>query len=172
MNAVRGFVTLSVVALMAPAVPRADSQDVFGDTAAIVQFQRAVDAYSFQHRQIQRRLGETVDAATMAAALHAARPSARDGDFFTPLVATAFRHRIAVGLKAPGCRIGPEGAGSEVPRVGALAIGTQPVAGCLMNLLPRLPEELEYRTASVALIILDTHARMVVDVLHGAFPMP
>jgi hypothetical protein len=39
------------------------------------------------------------------------------------------------------------------------------------SVLPRLPEELEYRVASVALILLDTHANMVVDVLHGAFPL-
>lgn len=172
MNAIGGFVTVSVAVLMALAAPRAHSQEPFGDTAAIIQFQRAVDAYTFQRRQIQRRLGEAADAATMAAALRAARPSAGDGDFFTPLVAAAFRHRIAVGLKAPDCRIGPEGAGSEVPRVGVLAIATQAVPGCLMNVLPRLPEGLEYRAASVALIILDTHAGMVVDVLHGAFPMP
>ena len=61
---------------------------------------------------------------------------------------------------------------SEVPRVGPLTLRTQPVPNCIASVLPRLPDELEYRIASVALVLLDTHANMVVDVLHGAVPAP
>ena len=53
----------------------------------------------------------------------------------------------------------------------AAAVGTQPLPGCVSSVLPRLPEELEYRSAGVALILLDTHANMVVDVLDGALPL-
>ena len=160
------------LAIACVAVTSARSQEAFGDAPAITQFQRSVDAYTFQHRQIQRRLGEGVDQSLMAAGMHAARPSAADGDFFTPLVAAAFRNRIAVALRAPDCKITPSGSGSEVPRVGALTMGTAPVPACVLKVLPRLPEELDYRAASVVLILVDTHANMVVDVLHGAFPAP
>jgi hypothetical protein len=107
----------------------------------------------------------------MAAGMRAARPSAAERDFFKPLVAAAFRTRIAIALKMPGCEIATSGAlSSEVPRFGTLAVNTQVLPGCVMNVLPRIPEELQYRSASVALILLDTHTNTVVDVLHGAFP--
>ena len=147
------------------------AQDTFGDAAAMLQFQRSVDNYAFQHRQVQRRLGEGVDQQALAAALRAARPAPTDGDFFTPVIAAAFRHRITTALRASDCKMAvPATATSEVPRVGVLALGTQAVPSCVLKVLPPLPEELEYRLASVALILLDTHANMVVDVLHGAFP--
>jgi hypothetical protein len=38
--------------------------------------------------------------------------------------------------------------------------------------LPRLPDELQYRAVGVALILVDTHANLVVDVLHAVFPPP
>ena len=41
---------------------------------------------------------------------------------------------------------------------------------CLAAVLPRLPEELEYRVVGVTLVLVDVHANLVVDVLHGAFP--
>jgi hypothetical protein len=149
----------------------ARAQQSFGDVAAMTQFQRSVDAYAFDHRQVQRRLGGTVDQKAMAAGMRAARPSAADGDFFEPIIAVAFRSRIANALRAEGCKIGSSGfRSSEVPGVGTHPVGTHPVPGCLLSVLPRLPEELEYRSASAVLILLDTHANTVVDVLHGAFP--
>jgi hypothetical protein len=160
------------LAIACVAASSARSQEAFGDAPAITQFQRSVDAYTFQHRQVQRRLGEGADQSLMAAGMHAARPSAADGDFFTPIVAAAFRNRIAVALRAPECKITASGTSSEVPRVGALTIGTAPVPACVLKVLPHLPEELEYRAASVVLLLVDTHANMVVDVLHGAFPAP
>ncbi len=172
MSAIR-VAAVCVVAVTCAAASTARSQDAFGDAAAITQFQRSVDAYAFQHRQVQRRLGEAADQSVMAAAMRAARPAAADGDFFTPIIAAAFRSRIAMALRTQGCKIAMTGTvSSEVPRVGTLAIGTQAVPSCLLAVLPRLPDELEYRAASVAIILVDTHANMVVDVLHGASSPP
>jgi hypothetical protein len=170
MNAVRLAVLLVIAAAMGLPAPATTSQESFRDSTAITQFQRFADAYAMQHRQIQRRLGEGADQAAMAAAIRAARPSAGDGDFFTPIIGDAFRHRISNALRTPSCKIDGPVQSSEVPRVGGLAIGAQAVPSCVVAVLPRLPEELEYRVASVALVLLDTHANAVVDVLHGAFP--
>ena len=149
----------------------AHPQKPFGDAAAITQFQRSVDSYAFLHRQVQRHLGDAADRNAMAVGLRAARPSAADGDVFTPIIAAAFRNRIAIAASKQGCTIAaPDTRSAEVPRVGFLAIGNQPLPSCLLGVLPRLPEELEYRVASVALVLIDTHANMVVDVLHAAFP--
>jgi hypothetical protein len=171
MSTIRVAALLCVAAVMCAAPLSARVQEPFGDAAAITQFQRSVDAYAFQHRQVQRRLGDAADRNTMAAGLRAARPLAADGDFFTPIIAAAFRTRIAFALRTQGCKVAAMGTpSSEVPRIGALTIQAHALPGCLSGVLPRLPEELEYRVSSVALVMLDTHANMVVDVLHAAFP--
>jgi hypothetical protein len=170
MSAIRLAVMVCLI-VVACTSAGAHAQDQYGDTATMLQFQRSLDAYAFQHRQVQRRLGEGADQKAIAAAIHAARPAAADGDFFTPLVAAAFRARIAAALRTQSCTSDAP-LSSEVPRIGGLMVATQAVPDCVRAVLPRLPEELEYRTASVALVLLDTHANTVVDVLHGAFPAP
>jgi hypothetical protein len=163
--------TLCLIALVGEP-SSAGAQRDFGDQAAIVQFQRSVDAYAFQHRQVDTRLGEAADQAAVAAGMRAARPAAADGDVFTPTIAAAFRNRIAIAFRQ-GCNMAATGpSSSEVPRVGTRAIVAREVPSCLRGVLPRLPEELEYRATSAALILLDTHAGLVVDALHGAFPAP
>jgi hypothetical protein len=172
MTRLKFFVAMCMVAVTVRA-SSASAQAPFGDAAAMTQFQRSVDSYAFLHRQVQRQLGEGADRDAMAAGLHAARPAAADGDIFSPVIAAAFRSRIAFARRTPGCATESGDVPiSEVPRVEFLTMHTQPVPRCIADVLPRLPQELEYRVAGVALILVDTHANMVVDVLHGAFPTP
>lgn len=142
------------------------------DLAAMVEFQRAVDRYAFQHRQVERRTAGATARDAMAAGMRAVRPGARDGEFFTPLVEAAFRSRLASALKSPGCSLGPSTAEFAVPRPNQDAGGAPALAACAAAVLPPLPPELEYRAAGVALLLVDTHAALVVDVLHAAFPRP
>lgn len=159
------------LAIAAHAVPEA--QPVLPDGQAIVEFQRALDAYAFQHRQVERRAGESADERSIAAGMRAARPSPQDGYIFTPLVGAAFHARIAMALRAGGCKIAATDANSFiVPRPNQSAAGMAAIPPCLAGILPRLPAELEYRVAGVVLALVDTHANLVVDVLHGAFPAP
>lgn len=148
-----GLVIFLVGASLAIAVVAVRAQD-FGDTATITQFQRAADAYAFTHRQTDRR-------GTNPAEL-------KEGAMFTPVVAAAFRVRIDAALRA-GCSAGA-GDQFEVPRVNGPASGAAPVPPCIAAMLPRLPEELEYRISGVVLVLTDAHRLIVVDVLHGAFP--
>lgn len=126
---------------------------------AIVQFQRAADAYAFTHRQTERR--------------GAAVTPAIEGALFTPQAAAALRLRIQSALGASGCELsGVSDGGSVVPRVNGGIDGTAAVPACIAAALPKLPAELEYRTAGVALILADAHLHIVIDVLHAAFPQP
>ena len=122
------------------------------DNAAIVQFQRAADSYAFQHRQVERR---------------GAPPGvSAEGAFFTPQAAAAFRDR----LRAARCERPQAVDGSfVVPRVNSAIDGTSPLPPCLADALPKLPPELEYRFAGVALILADAHLHVVIDVLHAAW---
>lgn len=170
MSTVRAAVFLGI-AVAIGAVP--DTQPVANDGQAIVEFQRALDAYAFQHRQVERRAGASAGERAMAAGMRAARPSAQDGDIFTPLVASAFRARIATALRTGGCKAAVNGAGNfVVPRPNQNAAETAALPACIAGGLPRLPAELEYRVAGVLLVLVDTHANLVIDVLHGAFPPP
>jgi len=171
MNAIRVGAVCAVVLTCASVSP-ARAQQPSSDAAAIIQFQRSVDTYAFDHRRVQRSLGEGADQVAMAAGVHAARRSAADGDFFTPTIAAAFHNRIATALKHQDCTIGIGTPGAEVPRVGVLTINASDLPECVLSVLPRLPEELVYRRVGVVMILLDTHANMVVDVLHGAFSLP
>ena len=120
--------------------------------AAILQFQRAADTYAFQHRQTERR--------------GAAPATLIEGAFFTPTVAAALRDR----LRASRCEFPRSDSGDfVVPRVNSSTDGTGALPACMNALLPKLPPELEYRFAGVALILADAHLRIVVDILHAAF---
>ena len=124
------------------------------DAAVILQFERAADTYAFAHRQDDRR-------GTTPARLV-------EGEFFTPIAAAAFRARIR---SVAGCNTPERGeGGAVVPSVTASSAGTIPLPSCLADVLPHLPEELEYRAAGVALLLTDAHRGIVVDVLHAAFP--
>jgi hypothetical protein len=127
------------------------------DAAVILQFQRAADSYAFAHRQSDRR--------------NTPAPLMTEGQFFTPIVAAAFRARIRNAVSVAGCDAPRPGeGGSEVPAVNTLASSADALPQCVAAALPRIPPELEYRVAGVALILADTRNNVVVDVLHGAFP--
>jgi hypothetical protein len=158
--------------MLIPIAPLAvvDAQPAFSDTQAIVEFQRALDTYAFQHRQIERRAGQSPGERAMADRMRASRPSPQDGDLFTPLVGAAFHSRINNALRGGGCKIVSNGDTFVVPRPNQDATGTTAIPRCLAAAFPKLPAELEYRVAGVVLLLVDTHANLVVDVLHGAFP--
>ena len=147
------------------------------ENAAIRQFQSAADDYAFLHRRLQRGLGplevtasfETVQIGmdAMATAIRAARPDARPGDLFTPAVQVALRTRIARALHANGYtfadvydREAPLKVNGSLPRTGA-----KPVLPCVLEALPRLPPELEYRIVGSDLVLIDVHAGLIVDIL-------
>lgn len=161
-------IAVAVMAISATMIP-ARAQQPVNDAEAITPFLRAVDAYAFQHRQVERRAGDAPDQSAMAAAMRSSRQAAGEGAMFSPPVANAFRARIAAALRSTSCRQ-PSSASAVVPRPNDDASGAAPLASCVAATLPRLPEELDYRIAGVALLLVDVHANLVVDVLHAAVP--
>lgn len=175
---VRWLVLAPIVLCLAlfAGVPAAAAQE-FRDTRARVEFQRAADAYVFLHRQVERRLGQAhrkaglpdaIDVRELAEAIRAERRGADAGAIFTPVVAAAFRDALARAVGA-GCDGGELRTGPwEERAVNAGAAGTKPLAACLLRALPALPDELEYRGAGAVLVLVDTHADLIVDVLPAA----
>ena len=161
-----------VVAYATVSLAQPDAADV----RAIVDFQRATDAYVFLHRQVELRLKlahrdagaalDPIETSELAAAI-VARRSPPVQPIFTPRVVAAFRDIAAHAARAPGCDAGElrSGLWEMQHDVNTPATGTTPVSECLRNALPALPDELEYRSAGTVLLLVDTHANLVVDLL-------
>ena len=179
--AMQTLVTSSVVATaLVAAVAGMDhviAQDTFADTRAVVEFQRAADAYAFLHRQMENRLGlvhrragkpsDVIEGTELAAAIVAERSKSSEGMLFAPAVVSVFRQRAARATRVPGCDPGElrSGVWEMFHSVNSAATDTTPVNPCIAEVLPALPEELEYRSAGTVLLLVDVHANLVVDVL-------
>ena len=156
------------------------------DDEAIQQFQQAADDYALMHRYLERALPSvkvTADTetlrqaiATMAAAVRLARAGAKPGDLFSPAVAEVLRDRIARSLERQGLTpwdvladqladTGPVGAPVLTvngPFPWKLAAGMNPA---VLQALPPLPPELQYRMVGSDLVLIDVHAGLIVDIL-------
>lgn len=141
----------------------------FSDTDAIIHFQRTVDSYAFLHRQIERRLGMIHHGApgsdAMAVAMREARPFAMSGALLAPDIAAVIRLVLTRAARADGC--GPPPLRGRTPHVHDRADNTEALPPCLLDALPRLPVELEFRWSGDALVLVDTHAGLVVDLIAG-----
>ena len=177
---------LMPVLLILAAGPSAAQTVPVSDDEAVQQFQQAADEYVLMHRYLERQLPSvkvTADTETlrqviaaMTAAIRMARFEAKQGDLFSPAVADVLRYRIARNLDRQGLTpfdvrvdqladTGP--VGMPVLTVNGtfpwkLAAGMHPA---VLQALPPLPPELQYRMAGCDLVLIDVHADLIVDIL-------
>lgn len=171
------FVVAAAMVGTAARIDRVVAQDMFSDTRAVVEFQRAADSYAFLHRQAEGRLDlahrragrpiDVIESRELAAAIIAERSTSPEGVLFTPAVVMVFRQRAARAARVPDCDPGELRSGfwELFHAVNSAATDTDPVNPCIADALPALPDELEYRSAGTVLLLVDTHANLVVDVL-------
>ena len=158
------------------------------DAQALAAFLERVNQYATLHQKLENSLPklskdstpQKVDAHQRALAklFQDARQSAKQGDIFTPEAQSVIRKLVG--------RIftGPDGAAlkasvmDENPGVPNLKVNSRypdeiPVSTIppqLLQALPKLPEEMEYRFVGNALILMDTHAHTVADFVPNTFP--
>lgn len=156
-------------------------------TTGIFKFLGRVYDYVETHRQVAAAIEQPLcsdpeelfrQAGTLAAAIREARPLAREGDIFTMTVEDAFRARIANLVRRHGIDVAAYVA--EGDRAGeppfVVVYGTLPWHTAdtkwapLIQELPALPAELEYRFVGRHLVLVDIAANHVVDVLRDALP--
>ena len=156
----------------------------------LAYFERAVDEYVALHRRLERPLmpeglfsdpeESYASSLALAEALRDARPLAREGCVFRSDAAEMIRARIAFTLRRQGLRpadllsdlgeeLLPGAPAPEVNRQFSWGVGNG-MWPSLLAVLPRLPQELEYRFVGADLVLIDLHANMVVDILRGAVP--
>jgi hypothetical protein len=109
-------------------------------------------------------------------AVREARKNARAGDIFTPEISAEIRRLIAVAMHPDGPEIRQSLRSAEPVQL-HLAINEKYPEGVplqttppsLLENLPALPPEIEYRITGQDLVLLDTKANLIVDVIRAVF---
>jgi len=165
----------------------ATSHQAEEEREALRHFQEEVAEYADLHARQLAKLGTRESVATqeaLARAIEANRAKARRGDVFQPEVQPLFRRLIAEQLKGPDALDarkavieGNPGLEEEsVPimvRVNAVYPLDAPrstVPPSLLATLPPLPACLHYRFVERDLILVDSVAQLIVDILPAAAP--
>ena len=155
-------------------------------------FSSRLDAYMQIHNDVEHRLApkrlfddpedlfDTIR--SMRSGIREARADARPGSVFTAEVSALIRARLAQRLAACNYTVEEVLAflneerfpGTPKPRInGAFpwSVGSA-MWPTLLAALPALPPELQYRFFDRDLVLIDTHADLVVDIVEGALPVP
>jgi hypothetical protein len=158
--------------------------------APLQRFHEAVDAYMSLREVTEQTVPApeisadweniriAVDA--MADAIRAARPSAKEGDIFAE-AAPLFRRRIRETLRGPDCQpddiLAARGDDDQLPASSRPIVHDRFdwgagsfMAFCILEVLPELPEELQFRFVERDMVLVDIDADLVVDVLPDALP--
>jgi len=159
------------------------------DRQAVLLFRKAVEDYASLHRRLARTLPR-VAAEASSEAVHAQqvefekliaseRGASKAGDLFIaeiqPLIRRVAREVLSGRAGAPLLDVITEESteGKATARVNARYPDSVPLSSIpapLLSALPALPEELEYRFVGRDLILLDTKARLVADVMPLVLP--
>ena len=185
-----GAVLLSALVVGIGSGTTAESRGTRSLTSALGRFGEQLAAYAALRQQVDFSLPPAFERprgvramlqtrAELACAIKAARPHARQGDFFSPAVVDIFRETIAdalsgvdsdaffaslyaedavpAGLPPRVHDTYPEWATHEVPLI-------------VLERLPLLPDELDYRLIGRTLVLWDIDADLILDVLPDAIP--
>lgn len=156
---------------------------------AVAAFERTTQAYALMHRRLESQIG-AIEFGTpvaeinriinqLAFAIRAERHDARQGDVFAPALGDVLRARITDALRehhytAHDVRAAGRAEGVDYGRVRLKVHDTFPwilaaaMFPCIIEALPPLPPELQYRIVGDDLLLVDVHASLVVDVLPQA----
>ncbi|MGH9312393.1 MAG: hypothetical protein ACRD1S_04255, partial [Vicinamibacterales bacterium] len=114
----------------------------------------------------------------LAKLIAAARQGAKPGDIFTRQVRPLFRRIVSNVLRGPtGKDIRAEILDENTKPVPLRVNGPYPsdvplstMPPRILEALPRLPEDIEYRFVGRQLILFDNHAQIIVDYMTNAIP--
>lgn len=156
---------------------------------AIRDFRKRLDRYVRVHENQLARLGRqnAVTAQALAGAIVKDRERAKPGDVFIDEIRPLLKKLIAEQLKGPGARPAQkalqEGDPDEdvtdsvpvalgVNAVYPMGAARSTVPPSVLLILPPLPECLHYRFVGRDLLLVDSVAQVIVDILTDAVPAP
>lgn len=175
-----------------PSLPCAAAQQpaagASADAAAIRQFDDAIIKYMAMRKKLRTEVSGPVKnssssqvndaSAALAGSIQRARRDARVGSIFTPTVAAVLKQRILETIRTEKLApiiadIDDDGPASPTPDIHvrlpvSAQMATMPPA--LLDALPRLPKELEYRIIGGNLVLRDVDASLIIDYIPAAVP--
>ena len=158
------------------------------DAKAIADFVAKVKEYVALHQKLEATLPTVPTGATaqqldesrnaLAQRLQQARAAARQGDLFVKKVRPVLRRQLARVFAGPeGRKLQEAVAEEDAGPIKLLVNGRYPdeiplttVPPEVLEALPKLPSELEYRFVGNRLILFDEHAHLVADIMDKALP--
>jgi hypothetical protein len=181
---------LVVIALVVPAAAGHDPQPprVNADAATLADFTKRVNAYAELHKKVDSALKEPSredrpedfieHERAFAKLMQKERPYAKPGDVFTKPMRNIVRRLLAGVFRGPEGREIKKSILDEYTANALLRVNTQYPEGApfstvpaqVLQGLPKLPDGLEYRFIGRRLILLDAHARLIVDIVNRVFP--
>ena len=172
-----------------PSVPQGPTPDTVDEQKTLDEFKVRVNQYVDLHKKAEAKLPKLPDTATpqqldqnqreLGRLLTEARAGAKQGELFTPAMESLLRKTMARVFTAPdGAAIKnsvmDENPAGEVKLAvnqrypDDVPVSTMPPD--VLEKLPKMPEELEYRFVGRHLVILDTHAHLIADFVTNAIP--
>jgi hypothetical protein len=154
---------------------------------ALAEFQSRLQGYIDLRASLSRKLkplSPTADSAelaarqdTLAAAIRDARQGAKPGDMIPTLVATQIRDAVMDDIRHRTANA-KRGVFEEVPGGVRLVVNTTmpdaaalaTVPPLLLNNLPRLPDNLQYRFVDRHIILIDGDTRIIIDYILDVLP--
>jgi uncharacterized protein (DUF3084 family) len=111
----------------------------------------------------------------LAELIRNARSTARQGDILTPEIATYFRRLLRPEAKDPGTKaaIKDDNPGTIPFKVNGEYPDNEPLSTVPPNVLqtlPKLPDDIEYRFAGKHMILRDVRANLIIDYMMNAIP--
>jgi hypothetical protein len=180
-----GTLLFSPAAAVAQA-PKSDSAAPNADAQTLMDFKARIDAYVKMREQAdntakpQKQTAEPADIKeaqmSLAERIGVARKGAKPGDIFTPPIASLFKRLLRPESKETGTKavIHEDNPGAGVPfKINAPYPDTEPLSTVPANVLealPQLPADIEYRFVQKHLILRDTRANLIIDYLSNAIP--
>lgn len=155
---------------------------------SVEEFTAKVKAYAALHEKFEATLPRLPKEATpqqidsnqreLGRLIKQARAGSKQGDVFTPTMQAYVKKQLARVFS------GPEGAARLASVMDENPVGTKiavndrypdkvPLSTMppeVLQVLPKMPEELEYRFVGDSLVILDPHAHIIVDYVPAALP--
>ena len=151
------------------------------DEELVSDFRQRADRYMKLHEKAQKQgtrqkqrddIGENlVSQQALAMRIRFARHDARPGDLFTPPIAMALRRAMDPVLRGVAALRARKSIREDAPATFVLVVnGSFPegasrstMPGRVLEILPPLPNGLEYRIIDTHLVLIDTSANIVVD---------
>ena len=164
------------------------NEPVNPDAKALAGFLARVNDYVKLHQKLESSLPHLPKEATpqqidknqraLGAAIKAARRNARQGDLFTPDTQAVVKKLLAKvfgGPDGPALKASIMDENPGVPRIVVNArypdeVPLSTIPPQVLEGLPKLPDDLEYRFIGNTLVLMDVHAHIIVDYIPDAFP--